>query len=92
MNHHGGEKEASSSDTVRKESGNVIKVSPADLISRDEKVEFEARKEFYENIVYTNKRSKRLQKFQFVGKTILPAFIISFSALYFIYGFSQINH
>ena len=92
MNHHEGEKEASSSDTERGEKGNVIKVTPADLITRNEKVEFEARKEFYEKLVYTNKRSKRLQKFQFIGKTILPAFIISFSALYFMYGLAQINH
>ena len=51
VNHHGGEKEASSSDTEGREIGNVIKVSPADLISRNEKVEFEARKEFYEKLV-----------------------------------------
>ena len=51
MNHHEGEKEASSSDTERGEKGNVIKVTPADLITRNEKVEFEARKEFYEKLV-----------------------------------------
>ena len=71
---------------------NIIKVSPADLISRDEKVEFEARKKFYEDLVYTMKKERQIERLQFMGKTIFPLFIISFSILYFMYGFSQIKY
>ena len=71
---------------------NVIRVSPADLISRDEKVEFEARKQFYENLVITKQRESKLEKLQFVGRTVFPLLIISFSSMYFMYGFSQINY
>ena len=70
----------------------MIKVAPADLISRDEKVEFEARKQFYESLQYSKRQAKKMERFQFVGKTIFPMMIIVFSALYFMYGFSQINY
>ena len=91
MNHHGGEKEASE-DGGSNTAGTRIKVAPADLISRDEKVEFEARKQFYESLQYTKKRARKMERMQFVGKTMFPILIISFSVVYFMYGFSQINY
>ena len=92
MNHHGGEKDASTDSSGNPNGKNVIKVSPADLISRDEKVEFEARKQFYESLQYTRKRAQRMERLQFVGKTIFPVLIILFSTSYFLYGFSQMDY
>ena len=89
MNHHGGEKEAGTDN----DNGNkVIKVSPAELISRDEQVEFEARKQFYENLLYTKNKASRIRRLQFVGRKVFPTLIMLFSILYFMYGFSQINY
>merc|ERR1711874_618998 len=62
VNHHGGEKEAIPEEISTE---NIVKVSPADLISRDEIIEFEARKEFYENLLYTKKRAIRIGRLQF---------------------------
>ena len=83
MNHHGGEKEAGPDPQ-----GNIIKVSPLDLISRNEKVEFEARKQFYEDLIYSKRKEKQIERLQFVGKTVFPLLIILFCGIYFLYGFS----
>ena len=89
MNHHGGEKEAG---TQENDVNKVIKVSPAELISRDEKVEFEARKQFYEDLLYSKNKASRIKRLQFVGRKVFPALIMLFSTLYFMYGFSHINY
>ena len=92
MNHHGVEREAGTDGKENDVPNKIIKVSPADLISRDEKVEFEARKKFYKDLTYSKKKEKQIARLQFVGKTIFPSLIISFSSLYFMYGFSQIKY
>ena len=70
----------------------VIKVTPSELISRDEQIEFEARKKFYENLKYSKKKASRIERLQFVGQKIFPVLILLFSTIYFMYGFSQINY
>ena len=58
MNHHGGERDAEPKENESTK-GNIIKVLPSDLISRNEKVEFEARKQFYESLRYTEKKNMK---------------------------------
>ena len=91
VNHHGGERDADPKENEPTK-GNIIKVLPSDLISRNEKVEFEARKQFYESLRHTEKKTLKIKKLQFVGQTVFPILITSFTALYFVYGFSQINY
>ena len=61
VNHYGGEREARSDIKETEAHNNIIQVSPLDLISRHEKVEFEARKKFYEDLVYSRKKIPRLK-------------------------------
>ena len=76
-----------------KESAKVLNVKPAaaTLVSRNEKVEYEARKSFYASIAYEERKLKKIEKLQFIGKVVIPIFIISFSSIYFWYGLSSMT-
>ena len=88
INHHGVERPVGGP-----ESNTVQQVKPAhgSLISRNEKVEFEARKQFYKSLVHGEKKMKKIERLVFIGKVVFPIFIISFSAVYFFYGLSKMT-
>ena len=52
--------------------------------------DLKGKKQFYENLVNTKQRESKLEKLQFVGRTVFPLLIISFSSMYFMYGFSNV--
>ena len=87
INHHGVERPVGDQQT------NVVKVKPAasKLISRNEKVEYEARKELYNGLEQSRKVLQKIDNLVFVGKVIVPTFIILFSSLYFWYGLSRMT-
>ena len=70
---------------------NIVSVKPADaaLVSRNEKVEFEARKQFYQSLVHEKKKEKKIDRLVFTGKVLFPIFIVFFSSAYFWYGLSM---
>ena len=87
INHHGVERPVGGPES------NTVQVKPAhgSLISRNEKVEFEARKQFYKSLVHGEKKMKKIERLVFIGKVVFPIFIISFSAVYFFYGLSKMT-
>ena len=84
INHHGDER------PVGEPEKRPIQVIPAtaDLISRNEKVEFEARKQFYKSLEYQKTQMKKIERLVFISKVVFPILILSFTAIYFYYGLS----
>ena len=87
INHHG---------TVRKvgeeeEGANaVLPFSQGDLRHRDEKRELEARKKYYEQMRQKKRNEEQLIFCKKVGKQIIPTICLLFTAVYWLYGFSQL--
>ena len=67
--------------------GKSISVQPTDLISRNEKIEVEARKNFYKN--FRMKQQKKLKFLRKVAVVYIPILELLFIASYWYFGMRQ---
>ena len=93
INQHGSARSVGKPD----EEGDVVKVMPnhGDLVSRDERKELKARREYYKNINEETKESKerqtKLDICKFIAQKLVPAIILCFTLAYWYYGLKSLN-
>ena len=79
------------------EEGDVVKVMPShkDLVSRDERKELQARREYYKNINEETKKSQERQTklgiCKFIAQKLVPAIILCFTLAYWYYGLKSLK-
>ena len=94
INHHGkprnvGDEENDKSEITPVET--VTKVTPANLRHRNEGLEVEARKNFYNQIRQAQKNKDLLKRCKRIGKVDIPIFIFTFVLVYWGYGLRSMS-